>query len=104
MSNNKYVPFNRVVIFTMLLTIFAWLPAAAQPVRAAAVMPGLDVKVTKKNIQKILNKYEPDGAYVIKKQLDKGDNILRWYIPRIESSMGSTSCCTKKPMATSARM
>lgn len=79
MPNNKCASFNRVLIFTMLLTLFAWLPAVAEPVRAAEKMPGLDAKVTKKNIQKILNKYDPDGAYVIKKQLAKGDDILQWY-------------------------
>ncbi|NBI63316.1 hypothetical protein D3Z38_09725 [Clostridiales bacterium] len=102
MPNNKHAPFTRVMIFMILITVLAWL-SAAEPARAAA-MPGIEAKVTKKNILTILNKYDPDGAYVIKKQLDKGDNILRWYIPRIESSMGSTSCCTKKSMVTSARM
>ena len=80
MPNNKCAAFTRAMIFTVLITVLARFPAAAQPAHAAAI-PDLDAKVTKKNIQKILSKYDPDGAYIIKKQLAKGDDILRWYIP-----------------------
>lgn len=70
---------TKTIIFSILITVFAWLPATAQPVMAAAKMPGLDAKITKENVQKILNKYDPDGAYIIKKQLAAGDKILQWF-------------------------
>lgn len=39
----------------------------------------LDAKITKNNIQKLLNKYDPDGAFIIKKALAAGSNILTWF-------------------------
>lgn len=48
-------------------------------VSAASKIPGFKAKVTEKNILKILNKYDKDGAYVMKKQINKGDNILWWF-------------------------
>lgn len=67
------------IAFVILLTLLAWLPAATQTVHAASV-PGINEKITKSNIQKLLNKYDPNGGgYIINKQLAKGDNILTWF-------------------------
>ncbi len=55
------------------------LPVSSFEVSAASKIPGFKAKVTEKNILKILNKYDKDGAYVMKKQINKGDNILWWF-------------------------
>lgn len=46
---------------------------------AAAKTPGIYARITEQNIQKILDKYDKDGAYIIKKQLAAGDDILAWF-------------------------
>ncbi len=69
----------RLVAAVLLLAIAAWLPATAQEAEAAVKVPGLNAKVTEKNVLKILDKYDKDGAYILRKQKQAGDNILTWF-------------------------
>ncbi len=68
-----------------LLTIFLAVllacsaPAASFEAAAAPKMPELNAKVTEKNILKILDKYDKDGAYVFRSQMNAGKNVLGWF-------------------------
>ena len=53
--------------------------ASAQNVGAASKAPGLDARATEKNVQKLLEAYDKDGAYIMKKQIKKGDDIQFWF-------------------------
>lgn len=67
------------LIFVMLFHIFAGTPMEASRVQAASRTPGLNARVTKNNVLKVLNQYDRDGAYILKKQIAKGDNVLTWF-------------------------
>lgn len=69
----------RLVAVALLLTIVAGFLAPAQEAQAAAKIPGLNAKVTQKNVLKILDKYDKDGAYILRKQKQAGDDILTWF-------------------------
>ncbi|MCI8647279.1 MAG: hypothetical protein HFE76_10965 [Firmicutes bacterium] len=70
----------RLIGLLLLITVLAWIPAAsAQTAWAASSAPGINARITVSNIQKLLAKYDTDGAYIIKKQLAAGDNILAWF-------------------------
>ena len=69
----------RLLIFVMLLCIMADVPADAGHVKAAGKAPGLNAKVTKNNILKLLSQYDKDGAYILNKQTAKGENFLAWF-------------------------
>lgn len=75
-SKSKSVRF---IAMLALVTVLAWLPASSRAVWAASGVPGLNARPTKSNVQKLLKKYDPDGAYIIKKQLAAGDDILVWF-------------------------
>lgn len=45
----------------------------------AAKMPGINAKATEQNVMKLLNRYDKDGAYILKKQIAAGDDVLRWF-------------------------
>ncbi len=70
---------TKLIALLVLCSVLAWLPANAQTAWAAARMPGLDASITKNNVMKLLNQYDRDGAYIMKKQLAQGDNILQWF-------------------------
>ena len=44
----------------------------------AAGVPGIDAKVTKKNIMTLLNKYDKDGAYLLN-STEKSNNYMSWF-------------------------
>lgn len=67
------------IALLILITIFAWIPASAETAWAASSAPGLNARITTGNIQKLLAKYDPDGAYIVKKQIKAGDDILTWF-------------------------
>lgn len=69
----------RLITLTVLLTLLTWLPISARPTWAASGAPGINAKITKSNVQKLLGKYDPDGAYIIKKQLTAGGDIMNWF-------------------------
>lgn len=62
------------LVFVLLLAA----PAASYEAEAAK-MPGINAKVTEQNVMKILNRYDKDGAYILKKQMTAGDDVLRWF-------------------------
>ncbi len=63
-----------------LLAILLLFAAPASSFEAAAAsMPGLNAKITEKSILKILNRYDTDGAYILKKRIQAGDNVLSWF-------------------------
>ncbi len=45
----------------------------------AASVPGLQAKITEKNILKLLKKYDSDGAYIMNTQIKNGADILSWF-------------------------
>ncbi len=55
------------------------LPPEANVAEAASNTPGIEANVTKNNILSILDKYDKDGAYILRKQIKAGDNILMWF-------------------------
>lgn len=67
------------ITLTVLLTLLTWLPLSARPAWAASAAPAINARITKTNVQKLLGKYDPDGAYIIKKQLAAGDDIMAWF-------------------------
>lgn len=67
------------LIFVMLFSIMTGVPADAGEVQAAGKAPGLNAKVTKNNVLNLLNQYDKDGAYILKKQTAKGENFLTWF-------------------------
>lgn len=69
----------KLLVFVMLLSVIAGTPAGSASVRAAGKAPGLKASVTKNNVMKLLNQYDPDGAYILKKQTSKGENFLTWF-------------------------
>lgn len=70
---------KRFLAGVIAIVLLISLPVSSVEVSAASGIPGFKAKVTEKNILKILNKYDKDGAYVMKKQISKGDNILWWF-------------------------
>lgn len=48
-------------------------------VSAATKIPSINSKVTVKNVQNLLKKYDPDGAYILQKQIQAGSDILVWF-------------------------
>lgn len=48
-------------------------------VSAAVKAPSVNAKITTKNVQNLLKKYDPDGAYILQKQIQAGDDILFWF-------------------------
>lgn len=44
-------------------------------------IPQLNARVTTGNIFKILNKYDKDGAYILRNAMQAGDDILEWFSP-----------------------
>lgn len=66
------------LVFMMLFSNIAGMTAGMDRVEAAKA-PGLNAKATKNNVLNILNKYDKDGAYILKKQIAKGDNVLSWF-------------------------
>lgn len=67
------------LVFIMVFHITAWFPGGISEVHAASSAPKLNAKITKNNVMKVLNQYDRDGAYILKKQAAVGDNILRWF-------------------------
>ncbi len=71
---------RRLLAAVLLLAVLAaWLPVSAQETMAAAKTPGLNAKATEKNVLKILDQYDKDGAFILRKQKQAGDNILVWF-------------------------
>lgn len=70
---------KRLLAGILAVALLISLPTSSFEVSAASGIPGFKAKVTEKNILKILNKYDKDGAYIMKKQMEKGDNILTWF-------------------------
>ena len=62
----------------LVLTLAIVSPAASFEANAAK-MPGMNAPATERNVLKILNKYDKDGAYIMKKQMAAGDDILAWF-------------------------
>ncbi len=46
---------------------------------AAKGIPGFHAQISEKNILKILDRYDKDGAYILRNQIQEGDNILTWF-------------------------
>ncbi len=65
------------LLFALILTIIS--PVSSYETAAAQKAPSLDAKITTKNIQTLLKKYDPDGAYVMQKQIAAGDDICVWF-------------------------
>lgn len=76
-------------LFAVILTVIA--PVSSYETAAAQKAPSLNAKVTAKNIQALLKKYDPDGAYIMQKQIAKGDDICVWFSDqaRIIDSIGT---------------
>lgn len=68
----------RAGVLIILIMLLAWLPASAQTAYGASA-PGIDAKITTGNVQKLLKKYDGDGAYIISKRLAAGSDILFWF-------------------------
>lgn len=66
-----------IILFAVILTIMA--PVSSYETAAAQKAPSLNARVTAKNIQTLLKKYDPDGAYIMQKQIAKGDDICVWF-------------------------
>lgn len=66
-----------ILLLTVILTITA--PFSSCEISAAQKEPSLNAKVTAQNIQTLLKKYDPDGAYIMQKQIAKGDDICTWF-------------------------
>ena len=75
------------VVVMILCGICSW---GNVTVEAATQVPGFNARVTENNMMKILDRYDPDGAYIIRKQKAAGDNILSWfYSGRIIDDIGT---------------
>lgn len=70
---------RRLAAVLLLAVLAVWMPASAQEAVAAAKAPGLNAKVTEKNVLKILDRYDKDGAFILRKQKQAGDRILTWF-------------------------
>ncbi len=70
---------QRLLSGLLVVFILFGTPGASLKSMAAPKMPGLNAKVTEKNVLKILNRYDTDGAYIMKKQIQAGDHILAWF-------------------------
>lgn len=66
-----------ILLLTVILTITT--PFSSYETSAAQKEPSLNASVSAKNIQALLKKYDPDGAYIMQKQIAKGDDICTWF-------------------------
>lgn len=71
--------FLRLAAAVTALVLTTGMPGTAVDVMAAAKTPGLNAKATEKNVLKILDRYDKDGAFILRKQKQAGDNILTWF-------------------------
>lgn len=69
---------KKVLTGFLIFLLLIGAPVFAQNVNAAKT-PGIHAPVTEQNVLQILNKYDKDGAYIIKKQMAAGDDILSWF-------------------------
>lgn len=69
----------KVLIFAIIFQIIACSPIAEDEAQAASGVPSINAKVSKNNILKLLNAYDKDGAYILKKQIAKGDKVMQWF-------------------------
>lgn len=53
--------------------------SAATKADPARKIPGLNAKVTTGSILKILDRYDKDGAYILRTEMAAGDDILAWF-------------------------
>ncbi len=70
---------KKLIIGLLAAVLTAAAPISTYEAAAAAKAPGLNARITEKNIMKILDRYDSDGAYILKKQKAAGDNILIWF-------------------------
>lgn len=69
----------KMLFFAAVFSILTAMTAAGGEAWAAGKAPGLNASATKKNVLNLLEKYDKDGAYVMKKQIAAGDNVLSWF-------------------------
>lgn len=82
MNKNTRSPHTPLItrLITALLAMLIFLSAPASTLEcAAAKAPGFNAKITQKNILNLLNRYDTDGAYIMKKRIQAGDNVLGWF-------------------------
>lgn len=65
-------------VFLAVLLLLS-IPVLSVPISAATKVPPIDAKITIKNVQNLLKKYDPDGAYILEKQMKAGSDILVWF-------------------------
>ncbi len=85
MKEHTYPGFKRflqfaILVFAILLgagkSPLPFLSSTAALTAEAADMPGLNMKLTEANIQKVLKKYDKkNGYYILKKEISAGENI-----------------------------
>ena len=68
---------KRYVCILLSLCLLLCLPAAE--VSAASILK-LDAKLTEKNVMKLLNKYDKNGAFILKETKRPGTSFLNWWI------------------------
>ena len=65
---------QRIVSLVLIMVIFL---GCALPAEAAAKEPKYNAKITKKNILKLLDAYDSDGAYIFRS--DRSGSYMRWF-------------------------
>lgn len=71
---------KRVIKFILVCVVFVgFVMLLPQSTQAASGVPSIDAKASKNNVLKLLAVYDKDGAYILKKQIAKGDKIMRWF-------------------------
>lgn len=70
---------SMILILSVFLSLFMGGPFFTAEAEAASV-PGFNAAKTEKNVMKILDRYDKDGAYVIRKAKAAGDkDLMRWF-------------------------
>lgn len=70
---------KRTISILLALILIIMSPVSSYEPEAAQRVPSVNAKVTAKNIHALLKKYDPDGAYIMQKQIAKGDDICVWF-------------------------
>ena len=73
---------KKLIVVLLAFILMAAAPQSAYEAAAAVRAPGINARITESSILKLLNQYDSDGAYIMKKQKAAGDRILSWFSGR----------------------
>ena len=73
----RHNTWKRILAYILMICLLVMTPCTSA---YASGVPGVNARVTRKNVMRLLNKYDKNGAYLLKKT-NKYSDYMRWFIP-----------------------